>query len=313
LTKRCNARCLHCDLWQETGPEPGLGPEEWRGLLNDLRSWLGPVHVVLTGGEALLKPFTPELLAYGVSRGLFMELLTNGYRNDPELLQRVAMADPGRITLSVDGIGAAHDVVRGRTDFWAHTAAAVDTLCRLRREKRLGYAIMLKTVIMRQNLDQVAEVARFARRAGVEVLYQPVEQNYGTKEDARWFEHAPTWPVDSEAAVRTVAELLILKQEGYPILNSQAQLEVMIPYFRNPAASQETVRAHTSHEERPLCAAVGMLQVEPNGDVTICSRRPPVGNVGERPVREIWKARPRWWQGEGCGIESFCPCGPGRD
>jgi len=308
LTKNCNARCIHCDLWKENGPEKSLGYKEWSHLLDELRNWLGPAHVVLTGGEALLKPFTPELLAYGVSRGLFMELLTNGYRNDPELLQRIALANPGQITLSVDGIGDVHNLVRGRMDFWEHTSVAVETLSRLKRKHNLGYSILLKTVIMHQNLAHAAEVAHFARQEGVGVFYQPVEQNYGTAEDPCWFKNAPTWPTDSEEAVQTVEALMALKQQGYPILNSQTQLEVMIPYFRNPAASQETVRAHTSHEKRPLCAAVGWLQLEPNGDVTICSRRPTVGNIIDQPIRDIWKKRPHWWKGDGCGIETFCPC-----
>jgi MoaA/NifB/PqqE/SkfB family radical SAM enzyme len=312
LTKRCNSRCLHCNLWQVTGPEENLGLKEWQVVLDDLRNWLGPVHVVLTGGEALLQPFTPELLRYGVSRGFFMELLTNGYRNDPELLKQVALADPAQITLSVDGVGEAHSKVRGRNDFWEHTSEAIATLSRLRRDHRLGYKILLKTVIMRQNLGNVAEVARYARQEGVELLYQPVEQNYGADEDPSWFDHAPTWPEDDEKAVGVVKDILTLKDEGFPILNSKEQLEVMIPYFRDPAGSQETVKAHTSHEDQPLCAAVSMLQIEPDGDVTICSRRSPVGNICDRPISDIWKSRPHWWRGDGCGIEFFCPCDPRR-
>ena len=287
-----------------------LALEEWTRLLDHLRRWLGPVHLVLTGGEALLRPFTPELLAHGVSRGFYMELLTNGYRNDPELLRQVALTNPGQITLSLDGVGETHSLVRGRDDFWEHTSAAIETLTKLRRDHRLRYEILLKTVLMRQNLAHAAGVARYARQQGVSVLYQPIEQNYGTPDDPRWFEQAPTWPTDPEAAAQTVEELLALKREGYPIQNTLAQLEVMIPYFRNPSASQETVRAHTAHEKRPLCAAVSMLQVEPNGDVTICSRRPPVGNIVDRPIRDIWEGRPRWWKGDGCGVETFCPCNP---
>src|SRR5579864_3892650 len=72
FTERCNARCVHCDIWKNRGGEATLAPDRWKILLKELRSWLGPVHVVITGGEALLRPYTPDVLSYGSSLGLFM-------------------------------------------------------------------------------------------------------------------------------------------------------------------------------------------------------------------------------------------------
>src|SRR5262245_54279034 len=63
LTERCNARCVHCDIWKNRGKENAPTQEEWKVLLRDLRSWLGPAHVVFTGGEALLVPFAADLAA----------------------------------------------------------------------------------------------------------------------------------------------------------------------------------------------------------------------------------------------------------
>src|SRR5271165_4271906 len=76
LTERCNARCVHCDIWKNRGQEDQPTVEQWKTLLRDLRRWLGPVEVVLTGGEALLMPFATDLVAYGSSLGLLIEHLT---------------------------------------------------------------------------------------------------------------------------------------------------------------------------------------------------------------------------------------------
>src|SRR5215468_417782 len=78
LTERCNARCVHCDIWKNRGQEDSPSVDQWKTVLKDLRHWLGPVQVTLTGGEALLRPFTPELVAHGTSLGLFVEILTHG-------------------------------------------------------------------------------------------------------------------------------------------------------------------------------------------------------------------------------------------
>ena len=63
LTERCNARCVHCDIWKNRGQEDRPTVEQWKTVLRDLRYWLGPVQVVLTGGEALLVPFATDLVS----------------------------------------------------------------------------------------------------------------------------------------------------------------------------------------------------------------------------------------------------------
>jgi MoaA/NifB/PqqE/SkfB family radical SAM enzyme len=302
ISERCNARCVHCDIWKNRGQEDSPTVEEWRSLLLEISRWLGPVHVVLSGGEALLRPWTPELVACGSSLGLYIEVLTHGYWMEQSRIEQMALARPGRVTVSVDGIGALHSLVRGREKFWDYTLATLNNLSRLREERDLGYNIRLKTVIMDQNIDGVAEVANFAAAREMEVFYQPIEQNYNTAEDPAWFTHSPTWPGDTENAVRRVEELIGLKRRGSPIANSFAQLEAMIPYFRDPDSMRVRVQSHAGHERKPLCGALTTIQVQSNGDVTTCCSRPPVGNIRQHSIREIWNSRPRWWE-SGCCME----------
>src|SRR5436190_12061527 len=99
----------------------------------------------------------------------------------------------------------------------------------MRRQHSVKMSIRLKTVIMRQNLDDICEVARFAQEEGLEVFFQPIEQNYNTAEDPNWFTHSETWPADTEKVVGIVNKLRELKRQGLPIANSAAQLDAMIP------------------------------------------------------------------------------------
>lgn len=79
MTDRCNARCIHCDIWQHRGPEETPTVEQWRAVLTDLRRWLGPVQVTFSGGEALMRPFTIDVVRHAVAAGLHVEVLSNGY------------------------------------------------------------------------------------------------------------------------------------------------------------------------------------------------------------------------------------------
>jgi hypothetical protein len=75
----------------------------------------------------------------------------------------------------------------------------------------------------------------------------------------------------------------------------------MIPYFRDPDALR-VPQSHAAHERRLLCAALTMLQFQANGDVTVCYGTPPVGNIKQRPIRDVWAHRPRLWE-QGCCLE----------
>lgn len=303
LTERCNSRCVHCDIWKNRGREDNPSADQWNHLVSELAAWLGPVQVTMTGGEALLQKFTPELVEHGVACGLDVELLTHGFWRDHSRLERAALANPWRITMSLDGIGPTHSKVRGRSNFWEVAEASLLFLAELREKRGLTYTIRLKTVVMEHNLHSVGDVARFAETHGMEVLYQAIEQNYNTPDDPRWFEHSPNWPRETARAQTAVRGLMRLKTEGYPIANTMAQLELMLPYFENPAALSIFVQSHVAPGRPLVCAATGNLEIRANGDVRPCFRAPAVGNIKTQSIREIWNGRPRWWEA-GCCSQS---------
>lgn len=302
LTERCNARCIHCDIWKNKGKEDSPDPDQWKGVLRDLRKWLGPVQVVFSGGEALLKSYALDLVEYGSSLGLFIELLTHGFWKDDEKFERLALAKPGRVTFSCDGIGPTHSLIRGRENFFEKTEHNIQKLKRAKEEHGLDFVIRLKTVIMRQNLDDVCRVAEYAAANGCEVFYQPIEQNYNTAEDPNWFNTSETWPDDLDKAVQVVEELVQLKSKGFPIFNSMNQLRAMAAYFRDPAGLRVATQSHSAHESIQLCSGLTMLQLQANGDVTICISHSPVGNIKTDSIRNIWENRPKLWR-SGCCLE----------
>lgn len=112
-------------MWKNTGREDSPEPGQWKQVVTDLRQWLGPVHITFSGGEALIKPFTTELLSHAVSEGLFPEILTHGYWEDQGKIERLAMTNPWKVTISLDGLGETHTLVRGRPKFWERTSQSI--------------------------------------------------------------------------------------------------------------------------------------------------------------------------------------------
>lgn len=305
ITENCSAKCLHCDIWKNRFKEDTT-LEEWRTLLTDLRNWLGPVHVVISGGEALMKGYTVDLVAHAHKIGLCLEILTHGYWKDQTKIERLARANPWKVTMSLDGFGETHTLVRGRPNFWEMSQNSLQTLLRLRKEEKLNYTVRLKHVLMSYNVGETVRLARYAEQDGVEIFFQPIEQNYNTPDDSEWYLHSENWPKDIPRVIGNVRELIAIKKSGTShIANSVEQLEAMIPYFQNPDASRVAVQTHSAHEKRRSCNALTTLQLQSNGDVTVCTGVPPVGNFREKPIREIWEERPHFWEA-GCCIDKRC-------
>jgi MoaA/NifB/PqqE/SkfB family radical SAM enzyme len=302
VTERCNARCVHCDIWKNKGKEDVPSGDQLRTVLSDLRQWLGPVHVAFSGGEALLAKDSIELIRHASSLGLFTEVLSHGYWDEYAKIEALVLTQPSRVTVSLDGIGETHSRIRGRTDFWTKTNSFIESVQAIRQQKKLKFEIRLKTVVMSHNLDDICRVADYATQPDMHVFYQPIEQNYNTVEDPQWYEKTDNWPRETDKVVGIIKQLIALKRRGSHIDNSYSQLEAMIPYFRNPDSLRVTTQSHSAHERRTLCAALTMLQLQANGDVTICSGADPVGNVKNESVRSIWENRPRWWEA-GCCME----------
>ena len=297
MTMRCNSRCLHCNIWKIESGERELTTEEWRRALDGLHEWLGGLNMVFTGGEALLRHDMLEILAYAVSKNIRVELLSNGIVVGDQLAQRIVDSGIAQFTISLDGIKAeTHDRFRGGSGFHAKALAAITALraCRQKQEKPLR--ILLKTVISANNLEELAAIARFSREQGLEVLYQPIEQNYGEEPDAGWYKESTLWIRDIVKLKDEVARLQELKRQGCPIVNPVDDLATIIRYFESPKELMAAVQAHDTRSAADTCRhAVTNFVISSNGDVRMCFKMEPIGNLRESTPKEIWDGRERCW------------------
>jgi len=126
VTRACNLRCVHCYASADPTPAPiELSHAEGRTLLDDLRGF-GVPAVLISGGEPLMRPDTPQLIAYVQAIGLRCTLSTNGTLIDEPMADRLADLGLRRIAVRVDGECERHDKLRGMRGAFDRTLAAVD-------------------------------------------------------------------------------------------------------------------------------------------------------------------------------------------
>lgn len=123
LLFRCNMACLHCYHGADLQRPDQLPAEQVVAALQVFADRYGCRQVCFLGGEPLLHPALPEVLAAARWLGYRTEVCTNGWRRRPQLAACLPHLDLLRV--SVDGgTAATHDHMRRPGSF----AQAMDTL-----------------------------------------------------------------------------------------------------------------------------------------------------------------------------------------
>lgn len=115
LTHACNLHCRYC--FNDAGPRhrDELSTAEWTIIIDDIAA-AGVRHVDFLGGEPLLRPDLLALASRARRRGLNTALITNGTLVSESVAPGIA-AHFDDVQVSIDGVGAVNDRLRGAGSF----------------------------------------------------------------------------------------------------------------------------------------------------------------------------------------------------
>ena len=297
MIMRCNSKCVHCNIWKTNFNERQMSFDEWIRALNGLRKWLGPFRIAFTGGEALLRDDMVSILSHAVKIGIRVELLSNGLKIDDVLAGKIVDTGIDQITMSFDGLSPeVHDRFRGGTGFHALTTAAIKAFLNRKNSPR----ILLKTVISANNIHELAGIAQCFSDPRLQVMYQPIEQNYGEQVNCQWYHGSPWWIRDLETLKCQFDKLKEIKNSGNVIANPITDFSLFYDYFANPDVLMSTIQRHGKKLSNICTEAMGNFVISSNGDVQMCFEMKPIGNLMQNTPKEIWSKRPKCW---------MTPCG----
>lgn len=94
VTQACDHTCRYCyNTWNHPdAPRQRLPELDVRPLLARVLDQVDCTHVTLTGGEPLLRPDLPQIVAFLAARDLRVNLITNGHRLTDELAAELIRA-----------------------------------------------------------------------------------------------------------------------------------------------------------------------------------------------------------------------------
>ena len=176
LTLACDQKCMHC------GPRAGqrrpheLDTEECLRVVQELAE-LGCGEVVLIGGEAYLRNDFILIIRAIRMAGMSCTMTTGGLNLTEERVEAMIEAGVSGVTVSIDGLEATHDAIRGVPGSWARAFMA------LRRVRAAGGKIACNTQINRRTRGELAPLLELIAPEGIHSWQLQITVPHGNAAD----------------------------------------------------------------------------------------------------------------------------------
>ena len=169
LTDRCNLTCTHCYINQPAGcietRQQELSTEEVKDILDQIAE-AGCLHLLLTGGEPLLRPDFPEIYLHARRKGMIIMLFTNATMLTPEIVDVLKQAPPHLVEVSI--YGATKETYEAVT----RLPGSFERFMRgLRLLKESGLPAATKTVLLTINRHELPLIQKLAEDMGLRYRY----------------------------------------------------------------------------------------------------------------------------------------------
>jgi len=227
FSSKCNLKCIHCDL-HKTDKHDGLSIESIKTIVKKLKNWLGPFTLRLSGAEPLMRKDFLQMIKFCTKKSVSVGFVTNGSLLSRGLIEILKKEKIAYISVSIDGIWDHHDDIRKQKGLFSKAVNSLNMM------KNCGIPTHIVTVIMNQNLDEIIKIVEFAEKNNLYVNFQPIFQPFGQEYSPDWYKISDLWPDDIDKVVQIIDDLIKIKSENGPIINSLEQLKIFKRYFREP-------------------------------------------------------------------------------
>lgn len=253
LTYRCNERCIHCYVDDQTYQKE-LGFDQYKELLDELAE-MGCMYLLLTGGELTLRPDFLQIAEYASEKGFLVDIYTNGYHVTEDMIRRMIALAPNSISFSFYGGDAqSHDAI---TCIPGSFEKSLKTMMIF---KCAGIDTFIKSIALKQNYDSIEKLYRLGEMLDITVAVAKVVLPSHTGEKI-----ASDYKLGTEQ-----------QQKGLLDLEQIYRGKEVVERGWKPGM--------------PFCSAGAYaVSIDPYGNVTPCNAlKIPLGNILSQPIQEIW-------------------------
>lgn len=152
-TLRCDLSCAHCGSdCRADSAVPDMPLADFLAVLRSIKARVDPatVSIGITGGEPSVREDLEECGAAIWEMGFSWGMVSNGWSLSPARLERLRPAGLGSLTISIDGLEASHDRLRGRKGSYTRAMEALSAAAAIP-----GLNLDVVTCVNQANLDEL--------------------------------------------------------------------------------------------------------------------------------------------------------------
>jgi len=278
VTYRCNLACRFCYAacgCRKDEQHPDLPAAELKKILTVIKNEAEVPSVSFTGGEPLLRPEVPELVAHAKSLGMWTNLITNGTLAVEETVRKLAAAGLDSAQVSVEaGDAAAHDAIAAHPGAFAATVRGIENIM------KAGIRVHTNTTVSALNKDKLEGILDLVKSLGLNKFSMNLLMPVGSA-GKNFYE---TFVSYSEAGPLVERVMELAEKRGLEFMwYSPTPLCIFNPISRGLG-------------NKGCAACDGLLSVAPNGDVLPCSSYPkPLGNMLGGNFKKMWNGADFAW------------------
>ena len=260
LTYRCNQKCLHCynpnALERRIGApsvSDELSTDEVTNLFDQLAA-LGVFRIILSGGEATLRPDLITILQAARQRGFCVELYSNGLGLCETFVEKLSSLGIHKVSLSLYSHDAQlHDQVTGIPGSWVQTVKSFRLL------RKQGIQTACKSIPMASTIDGYFETKQLGVSLADSVsMDMSLSAGYG---------------------------------DNLSPLGLQPTERQMMDVFKKEIEQGKLKKQITLKLDKPPCGAgYKSLCIGPDGNIYPCTGFPYLlGNIRQHELPNIWR------------------------
>ncbi|MFO0591629.1 MAG: radical SAM protein [Polyangiaceae bacterium] len=284
LTLACDLGCKHCGSRAGKPRGEELTTEEALDVVAQLAD-LGAKEVSLIGGEAYLRDDWHVIARAIHDAGMIASMVSGGRGFSPERARQAKEAGIDTVSISIDGIGATHDLQRGLAGSFDAAVASMRNL------RDAGVVVSANSQLNRVSFPDMDALLDLILEHGARGWQIAITVPMGRAAER------PEWlfqPDDLLVVTPKLAELCVRAKEGGCLLYGANNVGYFGPH-------EDTLRGHILPELEGAhwdgCGAgSSVMGIESDGAIKGCPSLPTAsytgGHVRRRTLREIWDTAP---------------------
>ncbi len=225
ITRKCNYRCVGCNVWKEQDERELSTTEVKKGL--DILKKMGIVELVISGGDPLLRPDIAEILDYASDR-----FVTTVYDNGSMAAKKLdALRKVDFVAISIDSLDEAkNDAIKDVPGALKSALNAVETL------QKEGIKVAVTPTISQKNLYEIVDITNYFTGKGIPVWYclYSFDTSVDSNQLFRIGKANDEFVIsDKQAMINLCNQLIEMMKENKNILMTKKLLEALRALYEN--------------------------------------------------------------------------------